>query len=241
MRYIAIVQARAGSARLPGKVFLEVAGKPLLEYSARRLKLSKKIDKIVVATTINPEDDQTEALCQKIGIDCFRGSVNDVLGRYVACLKEYPEYNGVVRITGDCPLIDPQVVDRVVEFFEAGGYDYAGNVNPPTFPDGMDTEVFTRKALEVSNVKATTDYEKEHVDEYVLQSDEFKKGNYAIDADYASYRLTVDNPEDFKVIKFLIENTAPDATYLDYIKLLDEHPEIKKINSHIGRNEGAQK
>src|SRR3989338_6037100 len=121
---LCIIQARMASTRLPGKILKEIAGVPLLEYLVKRLRQAKKIDKIVIATTTNQEDDQVGALCRGIGIDCFRGSVDDVLDRYYQCLQRYPKYGNVLRVTGDCPLIDPKVVDQVISLFESSDYEY---------------------------------------------------------------------------------------------------------------------
>ena len=236
-----IIQARMGSTRLPGKVLLEVDGVPLLEYLIKRVKLAKKIDKIVVATGSNQENDPIEKLCLKLKIDCFRGSEKDVLDRYYQCLKNYPEYQNIVRVTGDCPLIDPKVIDQVIDLFEQGNYDYASNVVSPTFPDGMDVEIFRREVLEESAKKATTDFEREHVNEYLLGSDKFTKGNLKAENNYSKYHLTVDNEEDYLVVKFLAQNSKIDASYLNYVELLEENPEIKKLNAHINRNEYAFK
>jgi len=240
MKNLCIIQARMASTRLPGKILKEIAGVPLLEYLVKRLGQAKKIDKIIIATGEGESNDKMESLCQKINIDCFRGSENDVLDRYYQCSLKYPDYKNIVRITGDCPLIDPEVVDQVIDLFEQGSYDYASNVNPPTFPDGMDVEVFSRQALETSAKEATSKIDREHVNEYILRSNKFSKGNLKAPADYSRYRLTVDNKEDFEVIKFLINKSVSNAGYLDYIKLLEDNPEVLKINFHIKRNEGLR-
>lgn len=239
VKNLCIIQARTGSTRLPGKVLKEIAGVPMLEYQVNRLKQAKRIDKIVIATTTNSEDDRVEQLCRKLKIDCFRGSVDDVLDRYYQCIQNYSEYDSIIRITGDCPLVDPKVVDQVISLFEKGDYDYANNVQPDTFPDGMDVEIFKRSVIEQSAKQAKSDFEREHLNEYVLNNKNFSKGNLKAETDYSDYRLTVDNQEDFEVIEFLIKNSQPDSGYLDYVLLLDQHPEVRDKNAHIKRNEYA--
>lgn len=238
---LCIIQARAGSIRLPGKVLLEVDGISLLEYQMKRVRQAKKIDKIVVATTNQKTDDKIEKLCKKINIDCFRGSEDDVLDRYYQCSLLYPQYKNIIRITGDCPLIDPVVIDNVITFFEKNKFDYASNVLSETFPDGMDVEIFTSNALHESAQKSKLGSEREHMTQYIIKNKKFKKGNFAAENDWPHFRLTVDNPEDFEVVKFLIENSKPNASYLDYISLLTKNPKIMLKNMHIIRNEGLLK
>ena len=241
IKKLCIVQARLGSTRLPGKVLMTVNGVPLLEHEINRLKQSKKIDKIVVATGANRANDKIEDWCRRKKIDCFRGSEEDVLDRYYRCSLKYPAYGVIIRVTGDCPLIDPQVIDRVIDFFEKNHFDYASNVEPETFPDGLDAEVFTRQALAESAAQAKLSSEREHVTQFIRKNVKYKRGNLAAPKDYAKFRLTVDNREDFEVIEFLIKNCSPTAGYLDYIALLKKNPEIMSKNMHIARNEGLKK
>lgn len=231
------------STRLPGKVLKEVNGTPLLAYELSRLKNAKTINKIVVATSDQPEDNAIEKLCKDIGVDIFRGPLEDVLLRYTACAEKYPEYSVIVRVTGDCPLIDPAVVDRVVTFFLNGEFDYVSNVPPneETFPDGMDVEVFARQALFEAGEHATLLSEHEHVTPHIRNNRSFRQGGVRAETDHSKYRLTVDNPEDLEVVKFLIEHCTRDAGYLEYIAFLDEHPEIRALNTHVVRNEGMLK
>lgn len=231
------------STRLPGKVLKEVNGVPLLAYELARLNHSKMINKLVVATSDEPLDDAIAKLCEKVGVQCFRGSLNDVLSRYIGAADLYPDHDVIVRVTGDCPLIDPVVVDQTINFFLDGKYDYASNVptNEETFPDGMDCEVFTRKALLEAGGKAMLASEHEHPNAYIRNGKQFTHGGMKGDGNYGGYRLTVDNPEDFEVIKFLIEHSSPDASCVDYVKLLDAHPEVRSLNMYIGHNEGYAK
>jgi len=238
---IVIIQARMGSTRLPGKVLKKVGGASLLEYELDRVKQAKKIDKIVIATTVSKQDDKIENLCKKIGLDYFRGSEQDVLDRYYRCAAKYPKYETIVRITGDCPLIDPEVIDNVISFFEKNDFDYVSNVEPPTYPDGMDMEIFKRSALEKAAKKAELISDREHVTPYIRREKGFRRGNLEAEADFSHFRLTVDNPEDFKVIKFLIKNSKITDGYMKYISLLTKNSEIMAKNTHIVRNEGYLK
>ncbi|PIS05298.1 MAG: spore coat protein [Candidatus Buchananbacteria bacterium CG10_big_fil_rev_8_21_14_0_10_42_9] len=240
-KVLCIIQARMGSTRLPGKVLKQVNGMPLLEYEISRLGRSTLVDRVVVATTTDPSDDKVEALCKKLEVDCFRGSNEDVLERYYQCALSYPEYQTIVRVTGDCPLIDPAVIDKVIQAFNQSQVDYAANIIKETFPDGMDVEVFTLDALTRAAKEAKLQSEREHVTLFIRNNDFFKKYNLAATKNYSSYRLTVDNPEDFEVIEFLIKHTDVNATYNDFIRLLDENPEVKLKNTNIKRNEGLAK
>src|SRR3989344_7836087 len=171
---LCIIQARMGSTRLPNKVLLEVKRTPLLEYEIQGVKRATLIDRIVVATTDSPADEKIVELCSKIGVDYFRGSEKDVLDRYYQCALKYPEYGTIIRITGDCPLIDPKVIDEVLRLFDEGKYDYASNVAKETFPDGMDIEVFTRGALKEAANGANLASEREHVTLYIRNREDRK-------------------------------------------------------------------
>ena len=238
---LCIIQARMGSTRLPNKVLLEVKRTPLLEYEIQRVKRATLIDRIVVATTDSPADEKIVELCSKIGVDYFRGSEKDVLDRYYQCALKYPEYGTIIRITGDCPLIDPKVIDEVLRLFDEGKYDYASNVAKETFPDGMDIEVFTREALKEAANEANLASEREHVTLYIRNREKFKKGNLEARHDFSHFRLTVDQKEDFEVIQFLIENSSIEDEYLHYISVLTKHPDIMAKNMSIMRNEGLKK
>ncbi|OGG87257.1 hypothetical protein A3B87_00090 [Candidatus Kuenenbacteria bacterium RIFCSPHIGHO2_02_FULL_39_13] len=238
---LCIIQARMGSIRLPNKVLKKVNGTPLLLYEIKRVQQTKKIDKIVVATTIDKADNQIEKFCRAKKISVFRGSENDVLDRYYKCALKYPDFKNIIRITGDCPLIDPKIIDATIELFEKGKYGYVSNTGKETFPDGMDIEIFTRHALTQAWHKAKLSSEREHVTQYIRKHKKFKQGNLPAPADFGHFRLTVDEPEDFEVIKFLIKNSKTTDNYLDYISLLTKNPKIMYKNMHIIRNEGLIK
>jgi len=238
---LCIIQVRMGSTRLPNKALLKVNGTSLLEYEINRVRQSKKIDKIIVATTINKKDNKIESLCKKNGIECFRGPEDDVLNRFYQCSLKYHQFRNIIRITGDCPLIDPEIIDRVIALFEKGACDYASNVETETFPDGMDVEIFTKKALFLANRNANLASQREHVTQYIRKSKRLKKKNFVSPINWSHFRLTVDNKEDFEVIKFLIKHSKLSDGYLSYIALLTKNPKIMLRNLHIKRNEGLIK
>ena len=243
---LCIIQARMGSTRLPGKVLKKVRGMALLEYQLKRVKLAKQIDKIVVATTTNPQDEQIVKLCRKLSVSSFRGPEDDVLARYYLCAQKYPAYQTIMRLTADCPLIDPYVIDDVVSFFEKHNYDYATNISlgipeQETFPDGMDVEVFKRATLNQAHKVAKLNSQREHVTWYVRNSKKFQRGLFTAKHNFAHFRLTVDNPEDFEVVKFVIERVKITDDYLTIIALLTKNPRIMLLNAHIIKDEGLLK
>jgi spore coat polysaccharide biosynthesis protein SpsF len=241
---LCIIQARVGSIRLPGKVLLPLGGKAVLERIIERIKDSKKIDKIIVATSVQAEDDKISDLCQKINIDCFRGSENDVLDRYYQAAKD-SGFSNVVRITGDCPLIDPEIIDQVVELFQREKLDYATNVIPPTFPDGLDVEIFSFESLVRARQETKMKSEREHVTIYMWQNSElFKQKHLNSSVDLSGKRWTLDNPEDYEFIKKIFDNlylVKPKFRMNDVLKFLETNPELEKINQSIKRNEGLEK
>ena len=188
---LAIIQARMGSTRFPGKVMETVCGKPLIEILLHRLSLSKKIDKIILATSINKENDTLSEFVEKLGFEVFRGSEYDVLDRYYQTAKLYSPKT-VLRITGDCPLIDPKIVDKSINRYEQEKVDYLNNVTPPTYPDGMDVEIFSFETLNEAWNKADSNHEREHVSPYIKNNDKFtksyliNKNNYVHSFQYGS-------------------------------------------------------
>lgn len=239
---LCIIQARTGSTRLPCKVFKKVKGKTLLEHCIFRAQKVNLIDKIIVATTTNKNDGAIVELCEKIGVPYFRGSEKDVLDRYYRCSLQYSEYKNIVRITSDCPLLDPAVSDEVIRYFFRNKLDYASNIfKKETFPDGMDTEIFKKSVLVEVAKKAKLPSEREHLTQYIIKHKKFKKGGVYATHNWSHFRMTIDYPEDFEVIKFLIENSKPNAGYMDYIVLLTKRPDIAIKNTHITRNTGLLK
>lgn len=243
---LCIIQARMDSTRLPGKVLKKAAGIPLLEYQLRRIKLAKSIGKIVVATTTKKNDDKIESLCKKLNTDCFRGSEDDVLNRYYQCALKYPTYPLIMRLTADCPLVDYKLINKLIAFFDIKKHDYvngAENFGLETFPEGVaEIELFTRDALARTALAASFFSEREHVTLHMRKNSSFRKGFISLKNNrFARYRLTVDEPEDFDVVKFVIENSTIGDGYRKHIELLKKHPEIAEKNMHVARNEGLQK
>ena len=245
-KILAITQARYGSSRLPGKILRKIKGKSLLEIHLERLSRSKKISKIKVATTTEPEASLITGIAAALGIDAYRGSVDDVLERfYFAALPEKPDY--VVRLTSDCPLIDPVEVDKVITTCIDKKCDYASNTIEPTFPDGIDVEVFTFSALEIAYREATLKSDREHVTPYIWRNSSEKGGllftseSVKNDRDFSKYRVTVDTEEDFILMYKIIMEIGTEMTWMEYVSYLDAHPDIFQINSNEERNEGYQK
>lgn len=243
MKILAITQARYGSTRLPAKVLKEVDGATLLEIHLRRILQSKMVTGLKVATTDEEGSKFIIDICNKVGVEYHQGSVDDVLDRfYQTALSERPDY--VVRVTSDCPLIDPDIIDQVIKACIDGGYDYASNTLIPTYPDGMDVECFTFAALEKAWKEAALLSEHEHVTPYIKNNSTvmggtlFKSFNVENDVDLNEIRITVDEPRDFEVIRTLIREVGIDKHCADYVAYLDAHEEVKDINSSIMRNEG---
>jgi len=238
-----IIQARMSSTRLPEKIMLEVCGKSLLEHMILRIKKSKKIDKILVATTINKKDDVIEKFCKQKQIEYFRGPEDDVLSRYKLA-SDYLNSDTIVRICSDCPLLDSNIVDDVINIFQKGNYDYVNNLVPlpRTYPDGLLVEVFSSKVLNESYVEAKKPSDREHVT-FFMWNQPKRYNIYRLDykEDLSKYRFNLDYSEDFIVIKAIYESLYPNnSNFLmrDIINWLNNHPEIMNINSHIKSNQG---
>jgi len=232
----AIIQARMGASRLPGKVLKKIDSVSLLEFQINRVKKSQNIKDIIVATSTKNEDNLIENLCNKIGIKCFRGSENDVLARYYECAKIY-EVDTVIRLTADCPLIDPYVIDSVLENFQSHKIDYASNTVPPKsskWPDGSDVEIFTFNALKRAHEEATDDDDREHVTFYFWKKPNgFKTFQLDNKYDWSKYRFTVDYIEDFKAIKLIYRELQDRKIFghiHEIIKILEDRPDIKNLN-----------
>jgi spore coat polysaccharide biosynthesis protein SpsF len=240
---VAILQARMTSERLPGKVLLEVSGKPVLWHVVARLRGSKLIEKFVVATTTNVEDVPIIKLCNEMGIGAYAGSEEDVLDRYYKAAKQYGA-KVIVRVTADCPLIDPKIVDRVIQYYleNKDKFDYVSTNHPTTFPDGMDTEVFSFEALEKAWKEAKKQYQREHVTPYIWdQPEKFKIGNVENDEDLSTTeRWTLDYKEDFEFISAVYANLYKEGEIFsmqDVLNLLKKKPELRDINKkYLGFN-----
>jgi spore coat polysaccharide biosynthesis protein SpsF len=239
----AIVQARMGSTRLPGKVMLKVGGRPVISYLFERLRLCKKLQTMILATTVNKEDDALEDFARQNNIPCFRGSADDVLSRYYDAAKKFGVIH-IMRITADCPLIDPWICGRLIDKYLAEKADYV--CLAPAFAEGLDCEIFSFKALEMAHRNAKKKSEREHVVLYIHNNpDRFKKVMLLNEADDSRYRFTIDEPQDFEVVKAIIDSLyKSDRPFFDaqaIKRFLDEHADIFSLNKHIIRNEGLLK
>jgi len=242
---LAILQARTSSTRLPGKVLKPILGYPMLSLQIERIQRSKRIDKLTVATSSDLSDSDIENLCIKIQIPCFTGSLDDVLDRFYQTAMQYkPEH--VVRLTGDCPLVDPEIIDKVINFYFEGGFDYATNsMAPYTFPDGLDVEVFSFTVLEKAWHEARLPSHREHVTSFVCQHPEmFKVGYFKHEVELSHLRWTVDEPEDFEFVSQIYKELYPqNPTFIteDILGLTNRKPSLLEINSHVERNLGTRK
>lgn len=235
-----IIQARMGSSRLPGKVMQKVLNRPLIGYLLERLSFSKLIQKIMIATSIDPKNDEMAEYVRSLGFQVYRGKEEDVLDRYYQAAA-LVQADHIVRITADCPLIDPGLCDQLIELYLKEKPDYAHL--SPRFSEGLDCEVFSFKALEAAWTKAKLKSEREHVTLYLNNHlTDFHKIVMDNVGDDSSYRITVDEPEDFEVVKAVFESlySQGEPPFLfDRIKcFLDQHPELLSKNAHIVRNEG---
>jgi spore coat polysaccharide biosynthesis protein SpsF len=239
MKTVAIIQARMSSSRLPGKVLKEAGGRPLLDRMVERVRLAKRIDETVVATTVDPSDDTIAEFCTKADFPVFRGNLMDVLDRYYQASLTY-HADIVVRLTGDCPFIDPKLVDETLDLMSNEKADFACNRLPPpmtrTYPIGLDVEAVTFSALKTAWENAAQKHEREHVMPYFYEiPGRYKvvKLDYAVD--YGALRWTVDTPEDLEFVRavYAALDNRNDFSWLDVLKLVQEHPELSKINADV--------
>lgn len=235
MRTVAIIQARMGSTRLPGKVLLPLGPETVLASVVHRVRRAKLLESVVVATTQESRDDATIAECQRLGVNFFRGSETDVLDRYHRCAR-HEQAGAVVRITSDCPLIDPDVVDATIRVFLEERADYASNVWPRRFPRGLDTEVFTMAALERASRDASEPHQREHVTPYFYEHPEiFRISSFTADADYSKHRWTLDTPEDLELVRaiYCFFNPGESFGWREVLALVERHPELGNLNSQV--------
>ena len=234
-----IIQARTGSTRYPGKVLAEIEGKPLIEYLIERLKRSISAQDIILATTANKSDDKLEQIAQSKGIKCVRGEENNVLSRYKKA-TEITDSEVLVRITGDCPLIDVEMLDKMVEHLIDEDLEYYSNCEVPTYADGLDIEVFKKDLLLEANENAISDFDKEHVTTWIKKKQGVKKGIMKYKQDLSHIRLTVDEYEDIKVIRKLLKILGTNEyNWEDIVEVEKKNPNIFKFNRQYKRNEGA--
>lgn len=242
MKVLCVIQARMNSSRLPGKVILPFAGSSIIEFIYNRVMKSNLVNKVVVGTSIESSDDVLVKLLKEKKINYFRGSLNDVLGRFSSISRKYkPDF--IVRITGDCPLVDPQIIDICVKNSVRENHDYYRLLEP--YPDGLDVEVFNSSAMKIADKEATKDYEREHIGQYFLNNqDDFNLGGINLfESRHQHIRVTLDEEEDYQLLKQL-ENNLSDIQNINYKNLLSfflENKNLQLINNNITRNEGLKK
>ncbi|MBI3403236.1 MAG: glycosyltransferase family protein [Acidobacteria bacterium] len=243
LKVLAILQARASSSRLPGKVLKPILGRPMLIHELERARRAHALDAVIVATSDDPSDDAIEALCATAGVGCFRGSLHDVLDRFYQAARPFrPEL--VVRLLGDCPLLDPELIDRVVAFQRAGKFDLAG-AEMTMFPDGLDLDVIPFAVLEEAWRSAVRPSDREHVSLFITrQPERYRVGLLKNDVDLSHHRWTVDEPEDFEMVRRIYEALYPSNpafTTRDILNLLAARPELYQLNRKFRRNEGLER
>jgi spore coat polysaccharide biosynthesis protein SpsF len=241
---LAILQARVSSTRLPGKVLLPLLGAPMILRQVERVRRARRIDRLVVATSTEPSDDPLVAMLEAEGLEVARGPLDDVLKRFVLAARPHaPDW--VVRLTADCPLADPTLIDRVVDETQASGADYGSNALKPTFPNGLEAEVVRFRLLEALDSGARTDAEREHVTFAIYR----EPGRYRLHSVESAqpleqHRWTVDEPRDFALVERVYEALYPkDAAFTtaDILGFLDAHPEVAALNAGIARNAGLRR
>ena len=244
MKRVAIMQARTTSTRLPGKVLLRLFGKTVIEHILTRVRAAKRVDALCVATTTNATDDAVAAIAHACGAAVYRGSEDDVLDRFYQAAKE-TQADTIIRITADDPFKDPQVIDEIVQTYEQGGLDYVSNTMQPTYPEGIDVEVFSMAALAKAWHEATLPSEHEHVTPYIWKHPElFRTKNVAYEKDLSQLRWTLDKPEDWVFVQQVYDALYPKKPLFlmdDILQLLDERPFLRTLQSATIRNEGYLK
>ncbi len=242
MKILAALVARMSSRRLPGKVLMPVMGRAMLEFQLERLKRAKSPDMIIFATSTDSNDDAIEALATRLGVDCHRGALDDVLDR----LTEAGRAQGaehIIRVGGDCPLMDWRIIDQVVALHIEDGNDFTSNIYPPTFPDGMDVEVYSMDFMERLWAETSLPSERELISPNIAaKSGRYRIGNLARSPDLSHLRLTVDEAEDMEVVRKICAALYPGNsafTLEDIIEFMDSDPAVGAINARFARNEGA--
>jgi spore coat polysaccharide biosynthesis protein SpsF len=246
MTTVAVIQARTGSSRLPGKVLLPLAGAPALQRMVERVRRAQLLDGIVVATSTAPGDDAVVALCERLGVECVRGPEHDVLARFALVARTVAvSADRLVRLTGDCPLIAPDLVDTLVQTASEDGYDYVSNVDPPSWPDGLDIEVCSRAVLLQADAAATLPSDREHVTPWIRRTSTRRHTSCgASPVDLSHLRWTLDEPEDYVLIAAVygaLHGKDDSFTTEDVVSYLATRPEISAINARFARNEGYQR
>ena len=240
MNIVAIIQGRTGSTRFRNKIFAELVDKPLIWHIVKRLKFSKTISKIVLATTVNEDDDVMIEWARNENILVFRGSEDDVLSRFYEAAKLY-KADIIVRVTADDPFKDPEIIDRVVEILLDKALLFSYNNFPPSFPEGLDTEVFTFAALEQAHSCAVDPFEREHVTQYFYRNPSlFKQFNYSNEVDISDLRWTIDTKKDYEMAREVYKHLYKEEKIFltkDILDLLQKNPEISAINNTVKRSD----
>ncbi|GIW07980.1 MAG: hypothetical protein KatS3mg060_2785 [Dehalococcoidia bacterium] len=241
MTTLALIQARTSSSRLPGKVLADIGGRPMILRVVERVRATPSVDRTVVVTSDRPDDDALAALLANSDVPCFRGSLDDVLDRFYRAARHFGG-DTIVRITGDCPLVDPIVVERVLRAHRASGADYTTNTLRYTFPDGLDVEVFSFAALELAHTEATKPSEREHVTPYLRNGDRFRVHNVEHVVDLSGRRLqwSVDTPDDLEFVRAVYARLADQPAFgmSDVLALLEREPLLLTIQREKIPNEG---
>ncbi len=236
----AIIQARTGSKRLANKVFTNLCNKPLIWHVVNRIRWCKRIEKIILAIPENSEDDKLSIWAKNNHIDCFRGSQDDVLSRYYNAALSF-KATTIIRITADDPFKDPIIIDNVIDFYFKNKLDFAYNNNPPSFPEGLDTEIFSFSALQQAEKESNDPFEREHVTQFFYRNpDKFRQMNYKNDEDISFLRWTIDTSKDLKMVEEvynILYNEGKLFKMNDILKLLRESPYIKEINKGVKRSD----
>jgi spore coat polysaccharide biosynthesis protein SpsF len=236
-----VVQARMGSSRFPGKVLADLNGAPVLDWVVRRCAMARRVTEVVVATTSLPEDDVIEEFCVSRGLACFRGSVEDVLDRFRGAAERLG-LDVVVRVTSDCPLVDPALIDDLLEALQARDADYVTNSMPMRLPHGFEASAMTRSALESAASEATRAADREHVTLYLRDHPErFKLHALQYEADAYDLRVTVDHPVDLEVVRFVVRELGDRPAYgsvYEVVRILRAHPEVAALNAMHPPGEG---
>ncbi len=233
------IQARTGSKRLPSKVLKDLCGRSMIEFMVERVKRCQKIDEIIIATTNSNHDDKLVNLANKMEVRVTRGSENDVLDRFFESSK-LTKSEILIRLTGDCPLIDPKLISQAIDKFISEKVDYLCNFMPPSYPDGLDIEIFTKKALQETHKKCKSMIQREHVTPWIRTSNKFRLFNLENKKDYSQMRWTVDQLEDLEVIRNIVEHFdgRSDFSWEQVLSLAESKPFLFNANKHISRNEG---
>jgi len=232
---VAIIQARMGSTRLPGKVLKDLCGETVLARVVNRTRRATLLNKVVVATSVQPADDAILQECGRLSVACFRGDEADVLDRYYRAAEKFSA-DAIVRITSDCPLIDPEVSDKTIRAFLEQHPDYASNVLERRYPRGLDTEVMTFAALETARREARDPHQREHVTPFLYQHPErFRLVSVTGDRDYSHYRWTLDTVEDLEFLRSVYRRRAEasDPAWQDVLRILEREPDLAAINEHV--------